>query len=56
MYTTAAEARHLAAAVLDGVGSEEGVSVDALPTFSPYLAIVGEILKGSRITLGVQNL
>ena len=55
MYTTAAEARHLATAVRDGAGSEEGVSVTLCPPF-PYLAIVGEILKGSSVALGAQNL
>jgi fructose-bisphosphate aldolase class I len=55
MYTTAAEASQLAKAIVDGVGSEDGVSVVICPPF-PYLAIVGEILKGSRVALGAQNL
>jgi triosephosphate isomerase len=55
MYTTAGEARQLAEAVLDGVGSEDRVSVTLCPPF-PYLALVGEILKGSRVALGAQNL
>ena len=55
MYTTAAEARRLARAVVDGVGSEDRVSVALCPPF-PYLALVGEILKGSHVALGAQNL
>jgi triosephosphate isomerase len=55
MYTTAAEAKRLAKGVLDGVGIEDRVSVAICPPF-PYLALVGEILKGSRVALGAQNL
>ena len=55
MYTTAVAARRLARAVVDGVGSEDRVCVTVCPPF-PYLAIVGEILEGSRVALGAQNL
>jgi triosephosphate isomerase len=55
MYTNAAEARQLAQAVVDGMGAEERVSVTLCPPF-PYLALVGEILNGSRVALGAQNL
>lgn len=58
MYTTAAEARHLTQAIVDGMGTtriENRVSVAVCPPF-PYLALVGEILKGSRVALGAQNL
>jgi triosephosphate isomerase (TIM) len=55
MYTTAAIASRLARAVADGVGTEDRVSVAVCPPF-PYLALVGEILKGSRVALGAQNL
>jgi len=55
MYTTAAEARRLAKAVVHGMGIEDRVSVAVCPPF-PYLALVGEILKGSRVSLGAQNL
>lgn len=55
MYTTAADARRLAKAVVDGVGYQDRVSVVVCPPF-PYLALVGEILKGSRVALGAQNL
>jgi len=55
MHTTAAEATRLAKAVADGVGMEDRVCVGVCPPF-PYLALVGEILKGSRVSLGAQNL
>jgi triosephosphate isomerase len=55
MYTNGAAARRLAAAVVDGLGSEDRVTVAVCPPF-PYLALVGEILKGSRVALGAQNL
>ena len=55
MYTTAAEARRLARAVVQGMDIEDRVSVAICPPF-PYLAAVGEILKGSRVALGAQNL
>jgi len=37
------------------MGIEDRVSVAVCPPF-PYLALVGEILKGSRVALGAQNL
>ena len=55
MYTNAAEARRLAKAVVDGMNMEERVSVTLCPPF-PYLALVGEIIEGSRVALGAQNL
>ncbi len=55
MYTTALEARRLARAIVDGLGIEDRVAVAVCPPF-PYLAPVGEILKGSRVALGAQNL
>jgi triosephosphate isomerase len=55
MHTTTADARRLAKAIADGVGMEDRVCVAVCPPF-PYLAGVGEILKGSRIALGAQNL
>jgi len=54
MHTTAAEAGRLAKAVVDGVGMEKNVIIAICPPF-PYLALVGEILKGSNISLGAQN-
>lgn len=55
MHTTGAEARQLASGVVDGLRTEDRVSVILCPPF-PYLALVGEILKGSRIALGAQNM
>lgn len=55
MHTTGAEARQLASGVVDGLGTEDRVSAILCPPF-PYLALVGEILKGSRIALGAQNM
>jgi len=58
MYTTAAEAEHLARAVVDGMSFEgnvtTNVTVAVCPPF-PYLALVGERLKSSRVALGAQN-
>jgi len=55
MYTTAAEARRLAKAVVDGMGIEDSITVAVCPPF-PYLALVGEILNGSHVALRAQNL
>ena len=55
MHTTSAEARQLAKAVVVGMSRVARVSVAICPPF-PYLALVGEILKGSRVALGAQNL
>ena len=58
MYTTTAEARRLAKAIVVGMkpmAGEDCVSVTVCPPF-PYLAIVGEILEGSGVALGAQNL
>ena len=58
MHTTAADATRLAKAIVDGISimsGEDRVSVAVCPPF-PYLALVGEILKGSCVALGAQNL
>jgi triosephosphate isomerase len=58
MHTTTAEAKQLAKAIVDGMGvirSKDWVSVAVSPPF-PYLGLVGEILKGSCVALGAQNL
>jgi triosephosphate isomerase len=55
MYTTAASARQLAAAVVSGLGAEKRVVVAVCPPF-PYLAVVAEALRGSAVELGAQNL
>ncbi|HZT79401.1 MAG TPA: triose-phosphate isomerase [Gemmataceae bacterium] len=54
MYTTAAKARELAAAVAQGV-PDDRVTVAVCPPF-PYLAAVADVLRGSRVALGAQNL
>ena len=54
MYTTAIEARKLAKSVVEGMGIENRVTVVICPPF-PYLGMVGEILQGSRVKLGAQN-
>ena len=55
MHTTTAEAGRLAKAVVDGVGMEKHVVIAICPPFT-CLALVGEILKGSHVSLGAQNL
>ncbi|MEO6922893.1 MAG: triose-phosphate isomerase [Bryocella sp.] len=55
MHTTSAEAKELAQGIVDGLGSNGGVSVILCPPF-PYLALVGEIVKDSPIALGAQNM
>jgi triosephosphate isomerase len=55
MYTTDSGAVELAAAIVQGLGSEDRVSVAVCPPF-PYLSKVAEVLRGSRITLGAQNM
>jgi triosephosphate isomerase len=54
MFTTAATARELAAAVAHGV-TDDRVRVAVCPPF-PYLSAVAEAVKGSRVGLGAQNL
>lgn len=55
MYTTLASAQKLAKEVVEGLGNEERVTVAVCPP-SPYLAQVGQVLKGSRVALGAQNM
>jgi triosephosphate isomerase len=55
MHTSAAPARQLASAVVHGLGAEGRVRVALFPPF-PYLALVGEALRGSPVALGAQNL
>src|SRR5437762_6584232 len=54
MFTTTATGRDLAAAIARGV-TDDRVRVAVCPPF-PYLTAVGEVLKGSRVQLGAQNL
>jgi triosephosphate isomerase len=55
MFTTASTARELAAAVAAGVGDGRRVHVAVCPPF-PYLIGVAEVLRGSLVALGGQNL
>jgi len=55
MYTNASEARVLASTIVNGMNTNENVSVVICPPF-PYLGIVGEVLEGSSVALGAQNL
>jgi triosephosphate isomerase len=55
MHTSAAAARQLATAVVHGLGTEGRVRVALFPPF-PYLAPVGDVLRGSPVALGAQNL
>src|SRR5260370_42046335 len=55
MYTNDASAKHLAAAVVQGLGNEDRVPAAVCPPF-PYLKTVAEVLAGSRVFLGGQDL
>jgi triosephosphate isomerase len=55
MHTSAATARQLASAVVKGLGTEGRVRVVLCPPF-PYLALVGDVLRGSPVALAAQNL
>jgi len=55
MHTTFVDARDLAQGIVDGLIDEEGVFIILCPPF-PYLAVVGETLKDTRIALGAQNM
>jgi triosephosphate isomerase len=54
MNTSLAEAKALAAAVAAGVGTTPAVDVAVCPPF-PWLLSVGEVLKGSAVALGAQD-
>ncbi len=54
MYKTRAEARALAAAIRDGVGSDDRVAVALCPPF-PWLSTVAETVMSSPITVGAQD-
>src|SRR5437870_1495952 len=55
MFTTAATAERLTSEVVEGLGSENRVTVAVCPPF-PYLECVAKVLGGSLVTLGAQNL
>ena len=54
MFTTAATARRLAADVVRGLGPETRVRVALCPP-TPYLGVVGEVVSGTTVALGAQN-
>ncbi len=54
MYTTSTTARQLAEAVVRVVGGDTQVRVGVCPP-APYLGLVGEVVKGSVVGLGTQN-
>jgi triosephosphate isomerase len=55
MHTTSIEAEHLAKGIIEGFDRSEHVTVILCPPF-PYLALVGDMLKGTQIALGAQNM
>jgi len=55
MNTTLEEARALAAGIVGEVASVQGVEVMVAPPFVS-LAAVSEVLRGSRVALGAQNM
>jgi triosephosphate isomerase len=55
MHTTSTEAIQLAQGVVTGFREEHGVSVILCPPF-PYLTAVSDVLRGSPIALGAQNM
>ena len=55
MFTTLATAKQLASAVVHGVGTDQRVQVAVCPPF-PYLAAVSEVVRGTAVALGAQNL
>src|SRR5262245_56396090 len=55
LHESGATARQLASAVVRGLGTEGRVRVALFPPL-PYLALVGEVLRGSLVALGAQNL
>jgi triosephosphate isomerase len=55
MFTTAATARQLAGAVVNGLGTENRLTVALCPPF-PYLLQVADVIRGSAVFLGAQNM
>lgn len=55
MFTNAATAQSLAAAVVKGMATPTEIRVALCPPF-PYLSRVADVVKGSAVALGAQNL
>jgi triosephosphate isomerase len=54
MYTNAQTARELARGIVEGLKGDDRVTVAVCPPF-PYLAQVADVLKGSPVGLGAQD-
>jgi triosephosphate isomerase len=54
MFTTAVKARQLAKAIVEGLGTDDRVRVAVCPPF-PYLSQVADVIRGSKVALGAQN-
>src|SRR5438552_3744927 len=54
MFTTAATGKQLAADIAGGLRKEDRVTVAVCPPF-PYLSQIAEVLRGSNVALGAQN-
>ena len=54
MFTTAASGKELAANIVRGLATEDRVTVAVCPPF-PYLLEIAEVLRGSKVALGAQN-
>src|SRR5260221_542941 len=54
MYTSASNAKGLAATVAMNLGGDKRVMVAVCPPF-PWLAAVADVLKGTEVLLGAQN-
>jgi triosephosphate isomerase len=55
MFTNLASARALAEAVARGLGDEKRIRVAVCPPF-PYLAAVADVVRGTAVALGAQNI
>jgi triosephosphate isomerase len=55
MFTTAATGKQLARSIVEGLGADVPVTVAVCPPF-PYLIAIAEVLRGSPVALGAQNL
>jgi triosephosphate isomerase len=54
MFTTAGTGPKLARAIVEGLGTDDQVTVAVCPPF-PYLSQVSEAVGGSKVLLGAQN-
>jgi triosephosphate isomerase len=54
MFSTAAAARQLSRDVVNGLGSETHIRAAVCPP-APYLGLVGDVVRGTPVVLGAQN-